>query len=155
MEPYTFGDCLPRTEIIFDIYSLLPIVFSNEYCNFIKKETLALVFSCEFCEISKNTFSTEHLQTTASGIKRFRLIVSNAFDKSMKCASTSKVHLHIYLYQFSISSSQSCLGETVLSTVAFFRNLLVKSDNLLLMNSSICLYINLFKYFGYSTDRPY
>ena len=31
-------------------------------CNFIKKETLALVFSCEFCEI-------EHLflQTTSSG----------------------------------------------------------------------------------------
>ena len=25
--------------------------------NFIKKETLAQVFSCEFCEISKNTFS--------------------------------------------------------------------------------------------------
>ena len=25
-------------------------------CNFIKKETLALVFFCEFCEISKNTF---------------------------------------------------------------------------------------------------
>ena len=24
-------------------------------CNFIKKETLAQVFSCEFCEISKNT----------------------------------------------------------------------------------------------------
>ena len=26
-------------------------------CNFIKKETLAQMFSCEFCEISKNTFS--------------------------------------------------------------------------------------------------
>ena len=25
--------------------------------NFIKKETLAHVFSCEFCEISKNIFS--------------------------------------------------------------------------------------------------
>ena len=25
-------------------------------CNFIKKETLAQVFSCEFCQISKNTF---------------------------------------------------------------------------------------------------
>ena len=25
--------------------------------NFIKKETLAQVFYCEFCEISKNTFS--------------------------------------------------------------------------------------------------
>ena len=27
---------------------------------FIKKETLAQVFSCEFCEISKNTFVIEH-----------------------------------------------------------------------------------------------
>ena len=26
-----------------------------EACNFMKKETLAQVFSCEFCEISKNT----------------------------------------------------------------------------------------------------
>ena len=34
--------------------------------NFNKKETLAQVFSCEFCEISKNTFFTEHLWTTAS-----------------------------------------------------------------------------------------
>ena len=29
--------------------------------NFIKEESLAKVFSCEFCEISKNTFFTEHL----------------------------------------------------------------------------------------------
>ena len=34
--------------------------------NFIKKETLAHVFSCEFCEIFKNTFFTEYLRTTAS-----------------------------------------------------------------------------------------
>ena len=27
----------------------------------------AQVFPCEFCEFSKNTFFTEHLQTTASG----------------------------------------------------------------------------------------
>ena len=33
----------------------------HQACNFIKKETLAQVFSCEFCEISKNTLSTEHL----------------------------------------------------------------------------------------------
>ena len=32
-----------------------------EACNFIKKEALAQVFSCEFCEISKNTFIIEHL----------------------------------------------------------------------------------------------
>ena len=30
-------------------------------CNFIKKETLVQVFSCEFCKISKKTFFTEHL----------------------------------------------------------------------------------------------
>ena len=30
-------------------------------CNFIKGETLAEVFSCEFCKISQNTFFTEHL----------------------------------------------------------------------------------------------
>ena len=31
-----------------------------------KKETLAQVFSCEFCEISKNIIFTEHLWATAS-----------------------------------------------------------------------------------------
>ena len=34
--------------------------------NFIKKETLSQVLSCEFCEISKNTIFTEHLRTTVS-----------------------------------------------------------------------------------------
>ena len=37
-----------------------------EAYNFIKKETLAQVFSCEFFEISKNLFFTEHLRATAS-----------------------------------------------------------------------------------------
>ena len=37
--------------------------------NFNKKETLARVFSCEFCGISKNIFFTEHFWATAS-IKR-------------------------------------------------------------------------------------
>ena len=43
-------------------------MFSNltSACNFIKKETLAQVFSCEFCEIPENTFFTEHLWATAS-----------------------------------------------------------------------------------------
>ena len=34
--------------------------------NFIKNETLAQVFSCEFCQNFKNTLSTEKLPTTAS-----------------------------------------------------------------------------------------
>ena len=35
-------------------------------CNFIKKETLAQVISCEFCKFSKNTSFREHLRTTVS-----------------------------------------------------------------------------------------
>ena len=42
------------------------IKLQGEACNFIKKETLAHVFSCEFCGISKNTFFTEHFWTTVS-----------------------------------------------------------------------------------------
>ena len=34
----------------------------------LKKETLAQVFSCEYCKIPKNTFFKEHLGTTASGV---------------------------------------------------------------------------------------
>ena len=44
-------------------WSLMPKAY-----NFIKKETLAQVLSYEFCEISQNTFLTEHLRTTASVI---------------------------------------------------------------------------------------
>ena len=45
----------------------MPDLFFNKVAgNFIKKEALAQVFSCEFSEISKNTFFKEHLRTTAS-----------------------------------------------------------------------------------------
>ena len=37
-------------------------------CNFIKKETLAQVFSFEFCEIPKNTFSQRTPLVAASDI---------------------------------------------------------------------------------------
>ena len=42
-------------------YFINKVAGLSEACNFIKKETLAQVFSCEFCEISKNTFFIEHL----------------------------------------------------------------------------------------------
>ena len=41
-------------------------VLQEKVFNFIKKKTLAQVFSCESWEISKNTFFTEHLWATAS-----------------------------------------------------------------------------------------
>ena len=36
-----------------------------ETCNFIEKESLTQVFSCEFWEIFKNTYFEEHLRTAA------------------------------------------------------------------------------------------
>ena len=60
-----------------------PEVFYEKRCSekfhktLLKKETVALVFSWEFCEISKNAFFTEYLWTTASDIgslDRFSLV---------------------------------------------------------------------------------
>ena len=49
---------------------------SQEACNFVKKEALAQAFSCEFCEISKNTFFHRTPLVAASvcsceGLKKF------------------------------------------------------------------------------------
>ena len=45
-------------------------MFRPEDYNFIKKETLVQAFSYEFCEISKNTFFTEHLRLTIPEVIR-------------------------------------------------------------------------------------
>ena len=45
-----------------------------ETCNFIKKETLTQVFSCEFCEISKNTSSYRtNLVATSVDLRHFTM----------------------------------------------------------------------------------
>ena len=58
-------------------------------CNFIKKETLTRVFSCEFCKIFKNAFFTEHLRTTASAdymwVKNYSLPIKNKFLNQLPC----------------------------------------------------------------------
>ena len=46
---------------------LLRLLQITGYQEFIKKETLVQLISCEFCEISENTSFTEHLWATASG----------------------------------------------------------------------------------------
>ena len=62
-EAATGGVCKKRCSLKFrKIHRKTPV----PGCNFIEKETLAQAFSCEFCEISKNAFFTEHLRETAS-----------------------------------------------------------------------------------------
>ena len=57
-------------KVFLEIHRKTPVspVSPAPACNFIKKETLAQVFSCEFCKISKNIFFTEHLRKTTSVI---------------------------------------------------------------------------------------
>ena len=47
--------------------------------NFIKKEALALVFSCKFCEIFKKTFFTEH--------RWLLLLITEKYEKRVKYLS--------------------------------------------------------------------
>ena len=66
--------------------------FNNELqalgCNFNKKETLEQVFSCEYCEISKNTFFTKHLRATNSVLwKREKAVLSKLRGISYICSS--------------------------------------------------------------------
>ena len=50
--------------------AVLSLFLIKLFLLFFKKKWLTLVFFCEFCEISKNTFLTEHLRTTASARKK-------------------------------------------------------------------------------------
>ena len=62
--------CFPKRDVLRNVAKftgkhLFQSLFFNKVvgqaCNFIKKETLAQVFSGEFCEIFENTFCTEHI----------------------------------------------------------------------------------------------
>ena len=57
-----------------------------------KKEALAQTFSCEFCEISKNLFFTEHLLATASLCHLIPLV---RFFQGLKYAYV--VHILVFL----------------------------------------------------------
>ena len=72
-------------------------------CNFIKKETLAQVFSCEFCVISKNTFSTEHLWPTASHID-FVIVIFLLIFNFYHFKSTFQLLLLVYFFIFCFGS---------------------------------------------------
>ena len=63
--------------------SLFLISCRPEACNFIKRETLTQVFSCEFCEISKSTLSYRTSPVAASVFQYPSLntsFVKNIFD---------------------------------------------------------------------------
>ena len=59
----------------------------------LKKEALAQVVSCEFCEISKNTFFTERPQAAASGV-------------SIIPCSFMETFIDVFIYCFPVKEKQ-------------------------------------------------
>ena len=78
---------------------------------FLKKETL--VFSCEFCEISKNIFFTEHLWTTASE-KCFQLLTLS------KCFTSLAV----------IKGSTQCAQKVTFEPLMVFKKTVMEVGNI-------------------------
>ena len=75
-----------------------------EACNFIKKETLAQVFSCEFCEIYKNTFYYRTPLVAVSGVlidfailEPFSNKVAGLFNR-IPMVAPSDFSLHKYFF---------------------------------------------------------
>ena len=48
------------------------------------------MFSCEFCEISKNIFFTEHLRKTASAFTFSEAATGGVYEKSLKISENSQ-----------------------------------------------------------------
>ena len=78
-------------------------------CNFIKIETLAQVFSCEFSKIFKNNFFTEYFWATASITHtqdEYILIVFFYFQVASNCANSSKQEVKHSHYNLSIKGEK-------------------------------------------------
>ena len=65
-------------------------LFQPQAWNFIKKETLAQVFSCEFCEISKNTFLNRTPLVAASEV-----LIQLFYDVEHTVKTICKLHCRI------------------------------------------------------------
>ena len=73
---------VPRNFAKFTGKHLYQRLFFNKVAG--KKESLAQVFSCEFCEISKNTFPWRTPQVTASKI----IVLKKIWDSLTNVASS-------------------------------------------------------------------
>ena len=85
-------------------------LFLIKACNFIKKETLAQVFSCGFCEISKNTFSYRTPPVAAS------VMFSWWWQKTIIIYYCNSLLLRSFRICFSISFEDVSLLPSMLET---------------------------------------
>ena len=98
-----------------------------------KKETLVQVFSCEFCQISKDTFFTEHLQSTASilregrRLKQIKISIISKLTKKIKNVLTFFV---VYLLRSSFFFSGFTFYKEALCFIIFILSLCSNMPNL-------------------------
>ena len=64
------------------------------------KRRLAQVFSCEFCQISKNTFFTEHLWATASILREGRRSKQKKFQSFLNFTKKIVIKKCSYIFYF-------------------------------------------------------
>ena len=124
-------NCFTRSKIVISSNSTANIILANsttvatseeaiirrcsvtQACNFINIETLEQVFSCEFCEISKNAFS---YRTTP--------VAASAIDSTAITATTIIQHYTITI-QFAIFNP----WKVPCNWIAFFQNSFVISPD--------------------------
>ena len=78
--------------------------------NFIKSETLAQVFSCEFCNISKNAFSCRTPPVAASVHLHFRTLSFRTLSYTCHCVKWFRENelTQKYFTSFATPSSANC-----------------------------------------------
>ena len=116
--------------------SLFNKVTSLKPATLLRKETLAQVFSCEFCKIFINTFFTEHLRATASEplcessnnwkLVKLKSSVTSKFSKARLKFILVIVQSKTQIVQSMqiVQSAARIIGETV--SKQFFKWLLLK-----------------------------
>ena len=113
------------------------VIFRRTSClrpaTLAKKETLAQVFSCEFCEISNNTFFIEHLWTTAPGfatvvafsvwfllqISLYLIVIGPGYDSEPKKTS-SEINSYLTRLMTRKFILQSCILNVSYFVISFF-----------------------------------
>ena len=85
------------------------IKLQGSACNFIKKDTLTQVFSCEFCEIFKNTFS---YRTFPVAVSWHKPVESTKLHKphSINPLTSTLCYYHVTYFCQSESTHYSCLN---------------------------------------------
>ena len=94
------------------VYFLIKLQASA--CNFFKKETLAQVFSCEFCEIPKNSFSCRTPLVAAS--------VHIKAEAHLKLKRASMMKLFVKILNALLFSQKNSIIDTRLGSEEAFEN---------------------------------